>query len=192
SRSVEQLFDTSRRKILLTSLFWAGMGLLFMATLVLIFWFGGREVLAGRLTTGDLVAFIFYAFSISRSVGQMSRLYTSINSAVGASDRIFDLLDEAPEVKDHPQAQPLSSVTGKVAFEQVSFSYEAGQKVLKDISFEAESGQTIAVVGPSGAGKTTLINLIPRVYDPQEGRILVDQQDIKEVQKQSLRNQIGI
>lgn len=190
--SVESLFQTSRKKILLTSLFWSGIGVMFMTTLVVIFWYGGREVLAGRLTTGDLVAFIFYAFSISRSISQMSRLYTDINTAVGASDRIFELLDEIPEVKDDENAVTIHEIRGEVVFDEVTFAYEKDRPVLKEISLVVEAGQSIAVVGPSGAGKTTLINLIPRFFDPQKGRILIDGTDIKITRKQSLREQIAI
>jgi subfamily B ATP-binding cassette protein MsbA len=192
SEAVEELFKTSRRKILLSSLFWSGIGSMFMATLVIIFWYGGREVLAGRLTPGDLVAFIFYAFAIARSISQMSRLYTSINTAVGASDRIFELLEEVPEVEDQAGAQPLPPVNGEVCFDGVTFSYEDDREVLREISFDIDAGQTIAVVGPSGAGKTTLVNLIPRFYDPQAGEIRVDNINIKSVQKKSLREQIAI
>lgn len=192
SDSVEHLFRTSRRKILLTSLFWSGIGVMFMSTLVIIFWYGGQEVLAGRLTTGDLVAFIFYAFSISRSISQMSRLYTDINTAVGASDRIFELLDEVPEIKDAPNAVAVDKINGRVTFDDVHFAYEPDRPVLNAISFNVSAGQTIAVVGPSGAGKTTLINLIPRFFDPQQGGILIDGADIKTIKKQSLREQIAI
>jgi len=191
-KSVEQLFERSRKKILLSSLFWSGIGMLFMTTLVVIFWYGGREVLADRLSPGDLVAFIFYAFSIARSISQMSRLYTSINSAVGASDRIFELLEEVPEVEDAEGARPLSSVEGAVAFHDVTFAYEDEQYVLENISFQVSPGQTIAIVGPSGAGKTTLVNLIPRFFDPQQGKICIDETDIKTVQKRTLREQIAI
>ena len=192
SESVENLFRTSRKKILLTSLFWSGISVMFMTTLVIIFWFGGLEVLAGRLTTGDLVAFIFYAFAISRSISQMSRLYTDINTAVGASDRIFELLDEVPEIEDAVDAVSLEKIDGKVTFEEVRFAYEKGRSVLKDINLEIKAGETVAVVGPSGAGKTTLINLIPRFFDPQRGRILIDGIDIRNIQKKSLREQIAI
>jgi len=192
SESVENLFRTSQKKILLTSLFWSGISVMFMTTLVIIFWFGGLEVLAGRLTTGDLVAFIFYAFAISRSISQMSRLYTDINTAVGASDRIFELLDEVPEIEDAVDAVSLEKIDGKVTFEEVRFAYEKGRSVLKDINLEIKAGETVAVVGPSGAGKTTLINLIPRFFDPQRGRILIDGIDIRNIQKKSLREQIAI
>lgn len=190
--AVERLFTTSRRKILLSSLFWSGIGSMFMATLVIIFWYGGREVLAGRLTPGDLVAFIFYALTIARSISQMSRLYTTINTAVGASDRIFELLEEVPEVKDLPDAKALPPLNGNVSFKEVTFAYEDERNVLEHISFDVEAGQTIAIVGPSGAGKTTLVNLIPRFFDPQSGLILIDGINIKSVKKRSLREQIAI
>lgn len=192
SESVENLFRTSRRKILLTSLFWSGIGVMFMTTLVIIFWYGGLEVLAGRLTTGDLVAFIFYAFSISRSISQMSRLYTDINTAVGASDRIFELLDEVPEIEDADEATEIDHIDGRVTFESVRFAYEKDRPVLKDINLNIRAGETVAVVGPSGAGKTTLINLIPRFFDPQEGKIMIDGIDIRNIRKQSLREHIAI
>ncbi len=192
TESVEHLFRTSKRKILLTSLFWSGVGSMFMATLVVIFWYGGREVLAGRLTTGDLVAFIFYAFSISRSIGMMSRLYAAINTAVGASERIFELLDEMPEIMDAEDAVELDTVEGEVRFEAVTFAYEKDRNVLKDITFRVEPGQTVAVVGPSGAGKTTLLNLIPRFFDPKQGRILIDRRDIRSIRKKSLREKIAV
>ncbi|WP_249067009.1 ABC transporter ATP-binding protein [Halalkalibaculum roseum] len=192
TESVENLFQTSRKKILLTSLFWSGISVMFMTTLVIIFWYGGLEVLAGRLTTGDLVAFIFYAFSISRSISQMSRLYTDINSAVGASDRIFELLDEIPEIQDSSDAIAIDQIEGRVEFRKVWFAYEKERPVLKDISLDILAGETVAVVGPSGAGKTTLINLIPRFFDPQKGNILIDGNDIRHIKKKSLREHIAI
>ena len=192
SEAVERLFERSRRKIFLSSIFWSGISMLFMTTLVIIFWYGGREVLADRLTPGDLVAFIFYAFSIARSISQMSRLYTSINSAVGASDRIFELLEEMPEIRDRPDAVDLEGISGAVSFEDVCFAYEKERYVLSDINFHIEAGQTVAVVGPSGAGKSTLVNLIPRFFDPQQGEIKVDHRNIRTVTKKSLRRQIAI
>src|SRR5690606_34150898 len=118
-------------------------GLLFMSVLVGIFWYGGVEVLAGRLTAGDLVAFIFYAFSIAQSVGVLSRLYTSYSSAAGASERVFEIIDTAPEIADAPGAEPLPRVQGRVTFEHVSFAYEPRQPVLRDLSFDVEPGRTV-------------------------------------------------
>jgi ATP-binding cassette, subfamily B, bacterial MsbA len=190
--AVEQLFGTARRKVVLTQLFWSGVGILFLSTLVIIFWYGGREVLAGRLTAGDLVAFIIYALNISRSVSQTSRLYAAINTAAGATERIFELLDEVPEIEDEPGARDITQVDGGIRAEKLWFSYDDGQPVLKEISFEAKPGQTIALVGPSGAGKTTLLNLIPRFYDPQKGAIFLDDIDIREYRIKSLREQISL
>ena len=190
--AIEQLFGTARRKVVLTQLFWSGVGIMFMSTLVIIFWYGGKEVLAGRLTAGDLVAFIIYALNISRSISQTSRLYTAVNTAAGASERIFELLDEIPEIKDEDGAEPIGDIEGKISVQDLSFAYEDDRTILKNISFDAEAGQTIALVGPSGAGKTTLLNLIPRFYDPQQGKILVDGIHIHEVQVKSLREHISI
>lgn len=192
SQAVENLFVTARRKIALTQLFWSGVGILFMSTLVIIFWYGGLEVLAGRLTAGDLVAFIIYALNISRSISQTSRLYTAVNTAAGASERIFELMDEVPEITDLPDAKSIQALEGHVEADNIWFSYDSGQPVLKGISFRAKAGETIALVGPSGAGKTTLLNLLPRFYEPEQGTIRMDHTDIKEFKVKSLREQISI
>ena len=192
SDAIETLFKTARKKVVLTQLFWAGVGILFLSTLVIIFWYGGKEVLADRLTAGDLVAFIIYALNISRSISQTSRLYTAVNTAAGASERIFELLEEVPEISDKPGATKLEKIKGSITISDLSFSYEKDRKILDSINIDVESGQTIALVGPSGAGKTTLLNLIPRFYDPQEGKILVDGVDIKTVTHKSLRSHISI
>jgi subfamily B ATP-binding cassette protein MsbA len=136
------------------------------------------------------VAFIFYAFAIARSVGGMSRLYSDFNSAAGASERLFDLLDTEPSIRDAPDAADLPPIEGRIRFENVTFAYEE-EPVLKNISLEVEPGQTVALVGPSGAGKTTLMSLLPRFYDPQEGSIHIDGRDIRSVTLRSLRSQIA-
>ena len=190
--ATDVLFDTARKRALLSNLFWSSIGLLFMSVMIGIFWYGGLEVLNGRLTAGDLVAFIFYAFNIARSVGGMSRLYTAFNTAAGASERIFELLDEAPEVSDAPDATRMPVIRGEVRFDEVGFRYSDDARVLHGISFTAAPGEVIALVGPSGAGKTTLMNLIPRFYDVTEGRILIDGVAIREVTQDSLREQIAL
>ncbi len=123
--SAETLFEQARKRIVYANAFWTSVGLLSFASLALIFWFGGREVLADRLTAGALVAFIFYALNIARGVGGLSRLYTTFSSAAGASDRIFSLLDTQSEIADRSGARPLPHATGELAFEGVSFAYEA-------------------------------------------------------------------
>lgn len=190
--AVEQLFNTAHRKVWASALFSASVSFLFFGALVAIFWYGGTEVLAGRLTTGDLVAFIFYAFNIARSVGGLSRLYSTLNSAAGASERIFQLLDEPATDADDPSLPALPPIEGRVSFESVTFAYDPGTPVLHDLSFTVPAGQTVALVGPSGAGKTTLMSLIPRFYDPQSGCIRVDAADIRSVTRSSLREQLAL
>ncbi|GAB5519124.1 MAG: ABC transporter transmembrane domain-containing protein [Rhodothermales bacterium] len=190
--ATETLFRTARHRMVVEQVFWWSIGTVFMAALVGIFWYGGREVLAGRLTAGDLVAFIFYAFNIAQSVGGLSRLYAKFNSASGASERLFELIDTVPSIADKEDAIALGPLAGDVRFEQVDFGYDADATILHDIDLTVKAGETVALVGPSGVGKTTLLNLIPRFYDPTSGRILVDGHDLREVQLDTLRSQIGI
>ena len=190
--AVEDLFGTARHRVLVSALFESGVGLFFFAALVAIFWYGGIEVLAGRLTEGDLVAFIFYAFNIARSVGSMSQLYSTFNSAAGATERLFALLDAPPALEDAPDATPLSPLEGRVRLQDVTFAYEEGRPVLHDLSMDVVPGETVALVGPSGAGKSTLMSLLPRFYAPQSGRVFVDGHDLATVTRRSLREQIAL
>ena len=192
AKAAENLFLTSRYRAAMEAVFSACIAFLFMLALVVIFWYGGTEVLADRLSAGDLVAFIFYALNISRSAMGMARIYASLNAAVGASEHIFHLLDTPPEIADSPHAHPLEEVRGAVAFENVGFAYRPNHPVLKGISFETAPGQTIALVGTSGAGKTTLMNLIPRFYDATSGCVRVDGMDVRDVQTRSLREHIAL
>ena len=168
---------------------------MFMGTLVMIFWYGGREVLSARLSAGDLVAFIVYALNISRSVGQASRLYTAVNTAAGASERLFELQQEKIEQDNKfnkNNSYSRKTIKGRVEFDQLCFSYEDGKQVLDTLSFEINDGQTVALVGESGAGKTTLLNLIPRFFNPTKGEIRVDGVSVNDWDLTNLRSFISV
>jgi subfamily B ATP-binding cassette protein MsbA len=189
--AVESLFDASRRSARVSVLLTSVVEMLFYASTVAIFWYGGREVLAGRLTVGDLVAFLFLSQQISGSVGEMATVYSIFNSAAGASERLFELLDTAPDVADAPGAVPLVAPRGEVRFDDVRFGYD-GRPVVHGVTFRAAPGETVALVGPSGAGKTTLLNLIPRFADVSAGSVRVDGHDVRALTLDSLRAQVAI
>ena len=158
----------------------------------MILWFGGNNVIEGETTAGSLVAFLAYAVNISNPIKRITRTTGNIQRALAAAQRVFDVLDLPEEVKDLPDARELPAVTGNVRFEHVTFSYNEGDEILHDLSFEAKPGQAIGLVGPSGAGKSTVASLLPRFYDCDSGTICIDGQDIKHVTLDSLRNQVGI
>jgi ATP-binding cassette subfamily B protein len=153
-----------------------------------------NEALFGTqvISLGIVVAFLQYVQRFNQPITQIALMWTNLQSAVAGGERIFNLLDEQPDLVDKPNAQPMPPIRGKVEFMDVVAGYEDGQPVLKGINFAAEQGQMIAIVGPTGAGKTTLINLIPRFYDVTEGAVKIDGLDVREVQAESLRSQIGI
>ena len=159
---------------------------------------GGYALLKGGTLFGSVVSiglvitFLAYVQQFTRPIQQISVLWTNLQSAVAGAERIFGLLDEKPSIREKPNAITMPKIRGEVEFVNVSSSYNPDEPVLKDISFKAEPGQTIAIVGPTGAGKTTIINLIPRFYDITDGKVLVDGHDVRDVNARSLREQIGI
>lgn len=158
----------------------------------IIIWYGGREVISGNLTSGSLIAFLIYVVNISNPLKRLSRVYANIQRAMAAAQRVFHVLDTKPEIEDAPDAVELPRINGLVEFKNVLFEYAPGEPALKDLSLVVQPGQMVAIVGPSGAGKTTIANLIPRFYDPSRGCISIDDYDIKKVQLASLREQVGI
>lgn len=158
-----------------------------------VLWFGGREVLAGRLTAGGLISFLFYLTLLLGPLGSLASLYGEFQSAIGAATRMFEILDTPPTISDAPDAYPLSEVAGRVEAHDISFRYAPETpEVLHHIAFSVGVGQTVAIVGPSGAGKTTLLSLLPRFYQPTSGFIAIDGHDTAEVTIASLRAAIGI
>lgn len=149
--------------------------------------FGALLFLSGRLMIGDLSAFVLYSRKFSGPINEMANIISELQSACAAADRVFRLLDESPEPADAPDAQPLGCVKGRVSLRDVTFGYLPDRPVIQRLSFEAEPGSLTAIVGPTGAGKTTLINLLMRFYDPQAGVIEVDGQNTRRVTRDSLR-----
>jgi ATP-binding cassette subfamily B protein len=159
---------------------------------VAILLYGGRLVIDGQLTMGELVAFTAYVSQLLSPTRRLGMIIAAISQAAASGTRIFEILDAKSEVRDMPGAQPLGRIEGNVRFEGVSFAYFGRHQVLNNISFEAQPGEVIALLGATGSGKSSVINLVPRFYDPTAGRILIDGRDIHEVTLSSLRDQIGI
>lgn len=153
---------------------------------------GGWLALQGLVEVGVIATFVVYIMNFFRPMRAIAMLYNQLQAALAGAERIFTVLDEQPKVQDEVNAPPLKDIQGHVQFKQVRFAYEAEKPVLIDVSLEALSGQTIALVGPTGAGKTTIISLLSRFYDINEGTICIDGQNIKTVQQASLRKQLGI
>jgi ATP-binding cassette subfamily B protein/subfamily B ATP-binding cassette protein MsbA len=158
----------------------------------IVLWVGGDLVLKQQLTLGVVVAFLTYVTRFYQPIRDLSQIYNTFQAAMAGGERIFEMLDEQPKVKEALQARSLQYLEGRVCFDHVDFSYLPGVPVLKDVTFVAEPGQTIALVGPTGAGKSSIMNLLSRFYDVDSGSITIDDIDIRDVTLNSLRSQMGI
>jgi ATP-binding cassette subfamily B protein len=168
------------------------MGILSNANIAIVAGLGGWMTLNGWATVGTIAAFISYSRTFAGPLRQLGNLYNQIQSAIAGAERVFEIIDQESELVDAPDAVSMTDITGKVEFNRVNFSYVKGIPVLQNISLEAKQGQTVALVGPTGAGKTTMVNLLTRFYDIDEGTILIDDLDIRNVKKEDLRRQMGV
>jgi len=160
---------------------------------VIVIWLGGYRVIHGRLSLGQLVAFNTYLGMLMMPVFMLGMIMAMISRAAASAERVFEIIEAEVEVKNAPGAYPLPPVQGRVEFDRVTFRYyRSAEPALKDVSFVAEPGQMVALLGATGSGKSTIINLIPRFYDVTEGRVLIDGHDVRAVMLESLRSQIGI
>jgi ATP-binding cassette subfamily B multidrug efflux pump len=185
-------FDTNLAAIRIRALWRPLTGLFMGLGVVIIFWYGGMQVMRGRLLIGDLTVFGVYLFMLMMPMWGIAMMWGGYQRMAAAAERVFEIIDAVPEVKDKPDAIELPPIKGHVRFHGVSFGYDKDRLILKDVELEAEPGQTIALLGPTGSGKSTIIRLLSRFYDVTSGQITVDGNDIRDVRIKSLRSQIGI
>jgi ATP-binding cassette, subfamily B, bacterial MsbA len=189
---VDQTLQLTLRRAAIMAVFIPVISLLTFSAAAAVLWYGGQQVIDGIITPGDLFAFVLFAGILIGPFSSGARVFAQIKEAQGAMQRAFEILDAQPEIHNQPNAPTLPSVTGHVRAESVSFAYDPRSPVLSSLSFEAKPGELIAFVGPTGAGKTTVINLLHRFYDPTEGRITIDGQNLRDVNVESWYRQIAL
>lgn len=189
---VMSLMDTTLRRTAILSVFIPVITLLTLATAVAVLWYGGKQVIEGAMSPGDLFAFVLFAGILIGPFGSVARVFAQLKESQGAMARVFEILDAQPEIYDVPEAITLPEIQGCIRFEQVRFSYDPRQEVLSSVTFEVQPGERVAVVGPTGAGKTTIINLLHRFYDPTAGAVFVDGYDLRSVRLDSFYRQIAL
>src|SRR5262249_12945947 len=191
-RLAEEAVRAQQRSALLGRVNQLGSGLVATLGAGAILWLGARHVLEGTLTVGSLLVFLVYLTALQNQVKILAGVHTTWQTVSAGLERVAAMLEAEPEVAEAPGALPLPRARGQVAFEQVVFAYEPGQPVLRGVSFEGRPGETIAIVGPTGAGKSTLASFLPRFLDPSAGCVRIDGQDLRTVSLQSVRQQVAI
>jgi ABC-type multidrug transport system fused ATPase/permease subunit len=184
--------EANMRTVYLNAAYFPSVELLSAVATAAILIYGGNEVINGAVTIGVLATFVFYLQSFFDPIQSLSQLYTTYQAGMAALDKIFELLDEEPDVADRPDAEELPRMRGEIRFDDVTFSYGGDALALDHVSLDVPPGQTLALVGATGAGKSTLAKLVARFYDPDEGRVLIDGHDLRDVTERSLRSQLGI
>jgi ATP-binding cassette subfamily B protein/subfamily B ATP-binding cassette protein MsbA len=184
--------DANVSAVVVTAAFAPTIDVLSTLAIAVVIGFGGYLLLAGQLSVGVVAAFLIYVQQFFRPIQLVSQVYTQLQAALAGAERIYAILDEPEEAPDPPRAMVLDGVEGRVTFDSVWFAYDPSRPVLRDISFEVAAGQTVALVGRTGAGKTTIANLIPRFYEVSRGAVRVDGRDIRGVTRDSLRRQLAI
>jgi ATP-binding cassette subfamily B protein len=192
-RSINARYRAANQEtVVLNGLYFPFVDLLSSAATAVVLGFGGYLVFDGSLTIGTLFAFVGYLANFFDPVQILSQLYNTFLAAVAALDKIIDVLEEEPEIDDRPEATPLARIGGRVAFEHVRFGYGDGPDVVHGLDLDVPAGTTVALVGHTGAGKSTIAKLLARFYDPRSGRITIDGCDVRDVTQESLRRQLGI
>lgn len=184
--------DTTIAAMSLSFIFLPSVEFLGVLATAIVLWFGGLAVMDGQMTLGVVVAFLAYVSRFFQPIQELSQIYTTMQAAMAGGERVLALLDTQPEVVDRPDALEMPPLEGRVELRHVSFSYRGDSRVLYDVNLTIEPGQTVALVGPTGAGKTSIANLIARFYEVTEGEVLIDGLDARQVTQQSLRRQMGL
>ncbi len=184
--------DANITAMRLSFVFLPSVDFLGMLATAIVLGFGGWAVVSGQVTLGIVVAFLAYVTRFFEPIQDLSQIYTTMQAAMAGGERVLNLLDSPPQVQDQPNARAMSTIIGRVELDRVSFAYRGDNVILRDVSLTIEPGQTIALVGPTGAGKTSIANLVARLYDVTEGAVRIDGMDVREVAQQSLRRQMGL
>lgn len=180
------------RAVMMNDFFWPTVDMSWGAGQILVFWMGASLIQTGTITPGLLVAFTGYVSMFWQPIMNISNFYNQLVTNMSGAERIFEILDIEPDIKDRTEARTMPRIKGDVSFRNVSFGYDEGQKVLNNVSFDVKAGQTIALVGSTGAGKTTIVNLISRFYEVTSGSVLIDGINVNNVTLESLRGQVGL
>jgi ATP-binding cassette subfamily B protein/subfamily B ATP-binding cassette protein MsbA len=191
-RFADAAVRAQRQTALVTSLNGLNQGLVTTLGTGVVLWMGMLHVLDGRITVGTLLVFLVYMNQLQAQMRVFAAIYPSLKGYKACEDRVMAILATPLEVDDKPDAAPLPAARGEVRIENVTFGYETDRPVLREVSLEAKPGEVIAIVGPTGAGKSTLVGLIPRFFDPWQGRVLLDGRDVRDVKLKSLRDQVAL
>jgi len=198
-RAIKQFDDANRENrdanisaLALAFAFRPAVDLLAATASLIVLWFGGRYAAAGIISVGTIIAFLTYVTRFFQPIQELSQFFTTVQSAAAGGERVMRFLDTPCSIEDAPDAVELPHLHGEIEFRGVHFSYEPGKPVLYDINLRVAAGERVAIVGPTGAGKTTIANLIARYYDVDKGAVLVDGYDVRQVKLSSLRRQLGI
>lgn len=188
----DELVATTLRRTAILAVFIPVITLLTFSMAIAVLWYGGKQVIEGTMTPGDLFAFVLFAGILIGPFGSVARVFAQFKETQGAMTRVFEILDAQPEIRDSPDMNVLPKIQGHIQFDRVEFAYDPRQRVLSDVSFEIQPGERVAFVGPTGAGKTTIINLLHRFYDPIDGRISIDGHDLRTCRLDSFYRQIAL